>query len=48
MIDLLSPWRRLHDAVRSAFSLTRSETASLLLVLGIALLGLAAKWFWKS
>jgi len=48
MIDLRSPWRRLHRAVRNGFSLTRSEAASLLLVLGIALLGLAAKWFWKS
>lgn len=47
MMDWLSPFRRLRGAVCNWFSLTRSEAASLLLVLGILLLGLAAKLLLK-
>jgi len=46
MTNWLSPFLRLRSAVCHWFSLTRSEAASLLLVFGIVLLGLAAKLFW--
>ncbi len=47
MMDWFSPLRRLRGTVCNWFSLTRSEAASLLLVLGIVLVGLAAKLFWQ-
>jgi hypothetical protein len=46
MRRLLSPLRQLREPLRGWFSLTRSETSSLLLVLGIILLGFVAKLFW--
>lgn len=50
MINGLSPFRRMRESVKCWFTLTPAETASLLLVLGIALLGVAAKlfWFWRG
>ncbi len=47
MTDWLSPFRRLRGTVCNWFALTRAEAASLMLVLGILLLGLAAKLFIK-
>ena len=46
MIDWLAPLRRVRMAFCNWFSLTRSEAASLLLVLGIVLLGIVAKLYW--
>lgn len=44
-MNLLAPFRQLHELLCNGFSLTRSETSSLLLVMGILLLGIIAKVF---
>ena len=50
MINWLLPFRRMRESLKYWFTLTSAETTSLLLVLGIVLLGLAAKlfWFWHG